>query len=105
MIFVTPYGWTQKGLQSAETLLNKGWICRCFSDKVDNGKRSQLAKIRGGTQHGAVVNWSITLLVSIVYRSEAMGWFIVLTRVSAAPTIDAHIELLSFAAWDDISSC
>ena len=69
-------------------------------------KRSEVAKIREGPQHLPLVNWSITLLVSIVYQSEAMSWFIVLTRVAAAAaTIDAHIELLSFAAWDDISSC
>ena len=44
------------------------------------------AKIREDQTAGALVNWFtallwITLSISIVYRSETLAWFIVLTRV------------------------
>ena len=71
-----------------------------FVASLTTRKRDQVPKIREGILYssaGAVVNWFapcvlITLLDSIVCRSEAMVWFIVLTRVSPA-TIDAHMKI------------
>ena len=75
------------------------WFCRwSFLQRGFDNKEQyrDVPKIREGPQQVAVVNWFIallliTLLISIVYRSAAVVWFIVLTRVSPA-TIDAHME-------------
>ena len=77
----------------------RAWFCSWsfWQRGFDNKEHYRdVPKIREGPQQVAVVNWFIalvliTLLISIVYRSEAMVWFIVLTRVSPA-TIDAHME-------------
>ena len=68
------------------------------------------AKIREDQTAGALVNWFtvlvwITLSISIVYRSETLAWFIVLTRVIHVVYLrrpSMPILRPSFDAWVDL---
>ena len=82
----------------------QNWGCRATVNIV------VAAKIREDQTAGALVNWFtaltwITLSISIVYRSETLAWFIVLTRVIHVVYLrrpSMPILRPSFDAWVDL---
>ena len=82
----------------------QNWGCRATVNIV------VAAKIREDQTAGALVNWFtallwITLSISIAYRSEALAWFIVLTRVIHVVYLrrpSMPILRPSFDAWVDL---
>ena len=109
----------EQGLKSnsAATLLTKKKLWKwMFCKEAQNwGCRATVnivvaAKIREDQTAGALVNWFtallwITLSISIVYRSEALAWFIVLTRVIHVVYLrrpSMPILRPSFDAWVDL---